>query len=305
MQISQTAGLIEAASPNGALSQRQAGSITILKRIVLTLQQAGVFPIVVLTGAEEELVRYQLSDYGVIFLHSEAQEPMDAVRTGLTYLVDKCGRVAYTPVTAPMFVPETLLRLRETPGDIVTPVYRGRGGHPVLLSAAVIPEICAWRGENGLRGALRTMEERRVRVNVDDEGILTSAHDQGQLDAQLSRHNRAILHPYIQIRFERENPFFNDRLKLLLFLLSDTENLRHACDQMALSVSKAWNMINHLEEELGYPVVERRRGGKNGGRTVLTDAGRDFLLAAQRYEEAVIRFAQQRFRSDFLERGMI
>ena len=58
---------------------------------------------------------------------------------------------------------------------------------------------------------------------------------------------------------------------------------------MALSPGKAWDMINELEDKLGYTVVKRRRGGRNGGKTFLTEAGRQFLITCQRFEEQVSR----------------
>ena len=51
MKISRIGGLIAAVSENTTL---QVGSIPIVKRIVISLQQAGVFPIVVITGADEK-----------------------------------------------------------------------------------------------------------------------------------------------------------------------------------------------------------------------------------------------------------
>ena len=61
---------------------------------------------------------------------------------------------------------------------------------------------------------------------------------------------------------------------------------------MALSPGKAWDMINELEDKLGYTVVKRRRGGRNGGKTFLT-------------EEQVISFSEQKFEKMFLESHML
>lgn len=88
MQISQVGGLIAAGSKSAALPMLQVGSISIIKRIVITFQQAGVFPIVVVTGADELDVRSQLSNQGVIFIpneHPEKSELFDSVKIGLAY----------------------------------------------------------------------------------------------------------------------------------------------------------------------------------------------------------------------------
>lgn len=303
MKISKFGGLIAAASKKAALPMLQIGRIPIIKRIVISFQQAGVFPIVIITGVDEDEVKYQLSNYGVIFIPNEQPEHpqlLDSVKIGLQYLSGKCDRVAFAPVNVPMFTPDTLMKLKNTEGDIVTPSYHGCGGHPVMLSESVIPDILAYNGGDGLRGAIRSLEARRVWLPVEDKGVLTSVHNEEQLRARLAEHNNAILHPVVHMSIDRETAFFNARLKLLLFLISDTCNMRKACGAMSLSYGKAWDMINRLEMELGYSVVERRQGGRHGGNTVLTARGTAFLLAYQRFEEEIFHFTQSRFQESFL-----
>ena len=43
------------------------GSISVIKRIVLTFQRAGVYPIVVVTGYESYEIERDLASFGVIF----------------------------------------------------------------------------------------------------------------------------------------------------------------------------------------------------------------------------------------------
>ncbi|BAK98409.1 putative DNA-binding protein [Oscillibacter valericigenes Sjm18-20] len=303
MKISKFGGLIAAASKKAALPMLQVGTIPIIKRIVISFQQAGIFPIVIITGVDEEEVKYQLSNYGVIFIPNQQPEHpqlLDSVKIGLQYLWGKCDRVAFAPVNVPMFTPDTLIRLKNTEGEVVTPSYHGRGGHPVMLANRVIPDILAYEGGDGLRGAIRTLEQKRIWVPVEDKGILTSVHNEEQLQARLAEHNNAILHPVINMSIDRETAFFNARLKLLLFLISDTRNMKKACGAMSLSYGKAWDMINRLEIELGYSVVERRQGGKHGGNTVLTQRGTAFLQAYQQFEEEIFHFTQSRFQKIFL-----
>ena len=147
---------------------------------------------------------------------------------------------------------------------------------------------------------MAAVEHNRTFVTVEDKGILTSVHNEQELQAQLAEHNQAILHPRVQLSFERETSFFDARLKLLLFLISDTRNMRKACEAMALSYGKAWSMINRLEQELGYFVVARTQGGKQGGSTCLTEKGEAFLRAYQQYEESVFQFTQSKFHELFI-----
>lgn len=303
MRISRVGGIIAAASPKAAMPMLQVGSIPIIRRIVITFQQAGVFPIVVITGADEEQVRYELADYGVIFVPCEQSgEPklLECARTGLTYLKGKCDRVVFSPVNVPMFTPGTLNKLIHADGDFVSPSYQGRGGHPIVLSQDAGDQVVSYQGDGGLKEALLPLSHRHTVVSVEDRGVLTTVHNEQELQERLAEHNQAILHPRVRLSLEREASFFNARLKLLLFLISDTRNMRKACAAMALSYGNAWSMINQLERELGYFVVERTQGGKHGGNTRLTAQGERFLLAFQRYEESVLQFAQSQFRDMFI-----
>ena len=302
MILSKTGGIIAVASKRGAKPLLHIGEIPVIQRIVLTYQQVGIFPIVVVSGTEEAEVKKQLSKYGVIFLQDEKAEQLEmleAVRIGLGYLNGKCERVLFTPVNVPMFTPMTVSALLDTDGEIVSPVYQGKGGHPVLLSDNIIPQIISYDGPDGLRGALGCCDARRIRVEVPDRGILTNVHNEDELRTQLEEHNSSILHPVLHLRLEHEIPFFDDRLKLLLFLLADTGNMRISCAFSGIAHSKAWDMINKLEQTLNCRIVERSRGGSNGGSTRLTEAGLEFYYSFARFEASVYQFAQEEFKKQF------
>ena len=287
MFVSNVGGIIAAASKESAHPLRKTGKIPAIKRIVLSMQQAGLFPIVVVVGADDYESRYQLNNLNVVFLileeSDEKRELFHSVKAGLSYLQDKCLSVVFTPVNAPMFIPKTIVEMRKYHDDIVVPSYKKKAGHPVLISYA----------------------GRRVFVEVDDIGVLSLNQEDDELQSRIEEHNKSILHPILTFGIGHETPFFNARLKLLLFLIEDLNNVRKACDTMALSPGKAWDMINELEDKLGYTVVKRRRGGRNGGKTFLTEDGRQFLITCQRFEEQVISFSEQKFEKMFLESHML
>jgi len=70
----------------------------------------------------------------------------------------------------------------------------------------------------------------------------------------------------------------------LLEFVAKTGSIKKACDEMGMSYRKAFNVLNDLERELGYAVLSRQQGGKDGGRSVLTEEGKELL---QRYERFV------------------
>lgn len=308
MKFGSVGAVIAAASKKDAVPLLKVGSIPIVRRIVLTLQQAGAFPIVVVTGTEELEVTRQVAPLGVVFIkNTECEKPelFSSVKLGLSYLQGKCDRVVFTPVNAPMFFAQTLQTLLSCDADIITPTYDGRGGHPIVLSSKILPQILAYSGSDGLRGAVRQCDGRKQRIAVSDAGVLMSVHNEPQLRQHLQEHNASLLTPSVKISIDKENMFLNSRLKLLLFLIADLNSVRQACLHMGLSYQKAWDMINRLERELGYAVVTRQHGGKNGGCTCLTDKGQQLMYAFQHYESEVRAFAQQRFDALFRETGLI
>lgn len=308
IEINRTGGVIGAASKKDAMPLFQVGTIPIIKRIVITFQQVGIFPIVIITGTQEEEVKYQLSGYGVIFLKLEdCEQPklFESVKIGLHYLEGKCGRVMFTPVNAPMYTADTLASMLSMEGEIITPRHEGIPGHPILLSQSVFPRILAYRGEEGLRGAMESLTDRRVFADVPDPGILCTIHDSRELERRLSEHNRALLHPFVQLGLQKEHTFFNTRVKLLLYLIHDTHSVRGACAQMALSYSKAWDMLNKLEQETGFSVVDRRHGGSRGGKTCLTPKGLEFLRTWLAFEDHMFQHAQKEFTCLFRDSGLL
>lgn len=297
-----TGGIIVAAKKISENPLLKIGSITVIKRVVLTFQQVGISPIVVVTGHESEEIEHDLADYGVIFLKNENYEDsemLDSAKIGLEFLQGKCEQVIFNPVNIPMFTPKTIQKMIESCEKIVSPSYNGKSGHPLLIACDLIPKILEYKGDMGLRGAIKSSGFKRCWMSVDDEGIFRNTDDIERLDELLKKHNQNILHPFVRISIENETLFFNSRTKLLLLLIQETHSVRSACKHIALSYGKAWNMINKLEEELGYSVVKRQHGGKNGGKTLLTEEGIEFLEKYQKFEDNVRKYAHNEFSKCF------
>ncbi len=302
MKINNVAGLIAAARESIEKPLMRVGSISIIRRIVISYKQAGIFPIVVVTGARDEEIKKQLSPYGVIFLqNNESDEPqlLESVLVGLKYMQEKCDAIAFTPVNVPMFTPATVTKLIKVKADVVRPSYHGKGGHPVILSDKIIPKILDYKGDDGLRGAINSCGESKVWVDVEDKGVITNIHNESELEERLKEHNNAIMHPVLHMQLEKEIPFFSERLKLLLYLISDTKNMRVSCAYSGIAHSKAWDMINKLEQSLNIQIVERHRGGRDGGSTNLTKAGEEFLRTYLDFESYIYQVTQEEYRKRF------
>ena len=296
------AGLIPAASKQAAFPTTEIGGITALKRLVLTMNKCGIWPILVVTGFYEIEVKAELMDQGVIFIQNDNNDYpslFSSIKIGLEYLEDKCDAVLMAPVNIPMFRASTVHKLIETPGEIINPSLNKKSGHPVLIRKKAIPEILeAEDREEGLRRVLRGMGERRKFIEVEDEGILYTIHEPEKLEHLVEDHNKELLQPDLRIMIQKDTVFFDRRTRLLLEQIQVIHSVQGACKSMSLSKSKAWKMINELERQMGYQIVARRHGGAYGGKTLLTEKGQKLLEEYKKMEERIfddVRVEFERF----------
>ena len=77
----------------------------------------------------------------------------------------------------------------------------------------------------------------------------------------------------------------------LLELVEERRSLRKAAMEMGMSYRYAWGAIKHLEESFGYPLVSSRKGGRSGGSSELTEAGRGLLDEYRRVHAAAVSAA--------------
>lgn len=297
-----TGGLIVAAG-NFGKNERispflKLGSVSVIRRIVMTFQQANIKPIVVVTGYQALEIEQHLAEYDVIFLRNENYEHTDkfySVKLGLDYMKDKCEKIVFTPVTIPTYTAETVKKMIELNKQVVVPVHRGRRGHPLLLSSELVDAILEYKGEGGLNTAVREVGGEGEYIEVEDRGVVLNAEQIEKWNESMEVGQLTSIHPFVRINLEKETSVFDSRARLLLTLIDEVKSVKGACKYMALSIGKAWSMINELESALGYPVVNRRQGGKRGGQTCLTEEGRIFLKKYKAYEEVVRKYSYEAF----------
>ena len=54
---------------------------------------------------------------------------------------------------------------------------------------------------------------------------------------------------------------------------------------MDMSYTKAWKILNRAEKEMGFALITRMNGGRNGGSSVLTDEGKKAIIGFRIMEE--------------------
>jgi molybdate transport system regulatory protein len=77
----------------------------------------------------------------------------------------------------------------------------------------------------------------------------------------------------------------------LLALIHEKGSLKAAAEAVGVSYRKAWGDLQQAELILGYPLIDRQRGGKDGGYSTLTPAAFRLLEAyralQQKFDDSV------------------
>jgi molybdate transport system regulatory protein len=75
----------------------------------------------------------------------------------------------------------------------------------------------------------------------------------------------------------------------LLELVDSTGSIRKAAAELGMSYRKAWLLLQALKGTFGTPLVQTASGGRSGGGTTLTPAGRDVVVRYRRLERTAGR----------------
>lgn len=235
---------------------------------------------VVVTGYRGDELEAHFRSKDVKLLHNSRYaetEMIDSLQIGLRYLQHKCDRVFIMPSDIPLVQPFTIEVLSglKTDKPLVQPAFNGRHGHPILVSAACVPDILQFHGEGGLRSALKGFEKESI--DIPDPGIrmdadtpeafaqITACHEALFIpsrelalamlewyagDERIIRHCKAVANvaQEIALRAEKRGHQLNLRLIEAGALLHDICRKRHSDHALA-----AFDLLNRL----GYPEVGR------------------------------------------------
>ena len=80
--------------------------------------------------------------------------------------------------------------------------------------------------------------------------------------------------------------FFGEGPPRLLHGVEENGSLRAAAMSMDMAYTKALKLIRNAENALGYPLIRRTTGGKDGGGSCLTEEGKEWLERYEAYRDA-------------------
>ena len=107
------------------------------------------------------------------------------------------------------------------------------------------------------------------------------------------------LRPVISVRIFSDQKCFGPGVAELLRRVEEHHSLRAAAQSMKMAYSKAWTILHAAEEGLGFKLLDRKTGGRNGGGALLTEEGRAMLNAYESYSARLRAYAGEVFREEF------
>src|SRR5512142_1092615 len=74
-----------------------------------------------------------------------------------------------------------------------------------------------------------------------------------------------------------------------------TGSLRAACEELGYTYRRTWGNLKKIEQFFGFPLLEKHRGGSEGGTTVLTAEGKKLVAAFDKFHASVDSVIQKNF----------
>lgn len=113
--------------------------------------------------------------------------------------------------------------------------------------------------------------------------------------------------PVTKILFldEQGEKFFGEGPSRLLHGIEETGSLRSSALSMHMAYTKALKLLKNAENALGFSLTTRTTGGKDGGGSILTPEGKDWLVRYDAYAKACKESNQKILRQFFPEIGCV
>ena len=90
----------------------------------------------------------------------------------------------------------------------------------------------------------------------------------------------------------------------ILKAIEEHGSLKAATDSLEITYRRTWGDLKKIEKQLGFQLLEKSRGGKDGGKTLLTTQGKLLVEAFDEFHEKVdliMDDAFQEFRQRLIE----
>jgi molybdate transport system regulatory protein len=91
------------------------------------------------------------------------------------------------------------------------------------------------------------------------------------------------------------NGILGDGKWQILKLIDEKGSLKAACDELGYTYRRTWGNLKKIESFFGFPLLDKHRGGNEGGKTYLTPEGKKLVKAFDRFHSSVDSVIQDGF----------
>jgi len=155
---------------------------TVIGHIVDQVLAAGLNHVLVVVGANREAVSQALADRRVTLVTNPAPdaEMLSSVRCGLRALPPECEAAMVVlgdqPGIQSTLIATLITHYQRTKAEIITPIYKEKGGHPLIISSRYFDEVLHSFDDIGLHGLLAAHADSIHRVSDPSSLLLDIDH---------------------------------------------------------------------------------------------------------------------------------
>ncbi len=99
----------------------------------------------------------------------------------------------------------------------------------------------------------------------------------------------------IWLSTEDEQGILGDGKWQILKAIEKHGSLKAATKALKITYRRTWGDLKKIEEMLGFSILEKERGGKDGGKSSLTPEGRKLVNAFDDFHKKVDAFVEEAF----------
>lgn len=267
-------------SENGFHPLKDVNGINALLRTIITFQQCGIYPIVVLSSVMPDTWQ-SISKLGVAFMgpNEEEHDLSPYLTNAIGMIRSQTSKLLITSSSYPLIRSETITKMLQIESLPGRPCYHGFPGFPIAIGL-----------EKDATDFTYTMEmlssillETPCSFATSDMGVAYDLSQKVDWKNAFASFSAPSIRPALKLTLAREQVFFGPGTYYLLESILNTGSVKKACHLMGISYSKGWKMIHLAESEFGYKLVITKKGGEKGGRSTLSAFGLNLIKDYQDY----------------------
>ncbi len=113
---------------------------------------------------------------------------------------------------------------------------------------------------------------------------------------ETKKYDNLRLHYKIWFTDETGAGLLGDGKWKILKAIDEAGSLTAACEKLGITYRRTWNDLKSIETRLGFALLEKNRGGVDGGSTSLTVEGQRLIRAFDHFHEKMDLVMQEQFK---------